>query len=436
MMKDNFRLACCLLGVLTVPSAMAGPADREELPDTLTLEYALSLADQNHPQLMLSEAQVHQAQAELALVDSSTDTQVNLEGRLRYVEPPRSYSFLSHNDSNISLTITKPLYDFGLKQARDKAALAEISASQYAYLDVRAQRRLVIMRRFFDVILADLQFNRYNEEMAVEYVGFDRLRKRKAAGEVSEYDVKKKEVQYQHVRYLRYSAENDQRRTRALLAEALNHPGELPSNLAKPDLSILKRKIPDYDEMLALAMQHNFRLKALQDKLTAAQQQVAAARASDNPQLIGELGAYEYARDLGGYDRLRAGISIKIPLFSGDRTDAQTAMAQAKLYGIKAQLESSQSQIRQGLLDTWLELQSLQARRQEMKTLNDYRELNLDRSRALYNMEVTADLGDAMVQITESEYLSRQADYQMAEAWTRLDILTGQLKLTQSKENP
>lgn len=419
-----------------MPSAMAGPADREELPDTLTLEYALSLADQNHPQLMLSEAQVHQAQAELALVDSSTDTQVNLEGRLRYVEPPRSYSFLSHNDSNISLTITKPLYDFGLKQARDKAALAEISASQYAYLDVRAQRRLVIMRRFFDVILADLQFNRYNEEMAVEYVGFDRLRKRKAAGEVSEYDVKKKEVQYQHVRYLRYSAENDQRRTRALLAEALNHPGELPSNLAKPDLSILKRKIPDYDEMLALAMQHNFRLKALQDKLTAAQQQVAAARASDNPQLIGELGAYEYARDLGGYDRLRAGISIKIPLFSGDRTDAQTAMAQAKLYGIKAQLESSQSQIRQGLLDTWLELQSLQARRQEMKTLNDYRELNLDRSRALYNMEVTADLGDAMVQITESEYLSRQADYQMAEAWTRLDILTGQLKLTQSKENP
>ena len=317
-----------------------------------------------------------------------------------------------------------------------KAARAEVAASQYAFLDTRAQRRLVIMQRFFDVILADLQFNRYNEEMAVEYVSFDRLRKRKKAGEVSDYKVKKQEARYQQVRYLRVAAENEQRRTRALLAEALNHPGELPSELAKPDLSVLKRKIPDYDDMLALAMAHNYKLKALHDKLEAAQQQVAAARASDNPKLVGELEAYDYARHLGGYDKYRAGISVKIPLFTGSRTDAQTARAQARLYNIRAQLQATQSQIRQQLLDTWLELQSLQARRQEMKTLRDYRDLNLDRSRTLYEMEVTADLGDAMVQITEAEYLSTQADFKMAEAWKRLDILTGQLKLAQTNMNP
>lgn len=435
-MKGFLRLSSCLLVVFGVPSAMAASADKTKLPDTLTLEYALSLADQEHPQLMMREADVLQARADQAVVDSSTDTQVTLEGRVRYVEPPSDYAYLSHNDSNIGLTITKPLYDFGLKEARTRAAQAEVAATQSAYLDARAQRRLTIMTRYFNVVLADLQFNRYNEEMAVEYVNFDKLRKRKESGEVSDYQVKKQEASYQHIRYLRYAAENDQRRTRAQLAEALNHPGELPSNLARPDLTVLKRKLPDYDDMLALAMQHNYKLKSLQDKLSAAQQQVVAARASDNPELVGELGAYDYARQLGGYDRYRAGISIKIPLFAGDRTDAQTAKAQARLYGIRAQLEDAQSQIRQALLDTWLQLQSLQARRQEMKVLSDYRDLNLDRSRALYNMEVTADLGDAMVQVTEAEYLSKQVDYQMAEAWTRLDILTGQLKLPQTKTKP
>jgi len=425
-----------LIGIFAAHVVIAAQEDKGKLPDTLTLEYALSLADQEHPQLMLREAEVRQARAEQAIVDSDNDTEVNLEGRLRYVEPPDSFPFLSHNDSFIGLTVTKSLYDFGLQEARSKAAQAEVSASQYDFLDARAQRRLDIMQRYFDVILADLQFNRYNEEMAVEYVSFDRMRKRKAAGELSDYQVKKQEVRYQHVRFLRYSAENEQRRTRALLAEALNHPGELPSNLAKPDLDMLKRKIPDYDDMLTLALQHNYKIKALQDKLEAATQQVAAARASENPKLIGEVGAYDYARDLGGYDKVRAGISIKIPLFAGSRTDAQTANAQATLYRVKAQLEDTQSQIRQRLLDTWLTLQSLQARRQEMKVLQDYRDLNLDRSRALYEMEVTADLGDAMVQITEAEYLSRQTDYQMAEAWTRLEIMTGQLKLTQTKANP
>jgi outer membrane protein TolC len=437
MIKIFFRVGFTVLGIIATHAAIAAQNEKAKLPNTLTLEYALSLADEPHPQLMLREADVRQAQAEQAIVDTDTDTEVNIEGRLRYVEPPDPFSNLSHNDSNIGITITKQIYDFGLQEARSKSAQAAVSASQNAFLDARSQRRLLIMERFFDVILADLQYNRYNEEMAVEYVSFDRLRKKKEAGEVSDYQVKKQESRYQQIRYLRVTAENAQRRTRALLADALNHPGELPNELAKPDLAVLKRKIPDYDDMLALAMQHNYKLKALREKLEAAQQNVAAARDSNNTKLYGELEAYDYARNnLGTYDKYRAGIYLKIPLFNGGRTDAQVAKAQAQLYNIRAQLEDTQSLVRQRLLDTWLQLQSLEARRQEMKVLRDYRDLNLDRSRALYEMEVTADLGDAMVQITEAEYLSTQADYQMAEAWMRLDILTGQLKLAQTNLNP
>ena len=437
MMKRIFRVGLTAFGILLIHAVSIAQDEKTKLPDTLTLEYALSLADESHPLLMLREADIRQAQAEQAIVASRTDLEVNVEGRLRYVDPPAAYPNLSHNDSAIALIVRKDLYDFGLQEARNKAAQAEVVATQDAYLDARAQRRLVILARYFDVLLADLQFNRYNEEMAVEYVSFDRMRKRKQVGEISDYQVKKQEARYQQVRYLKVAAENAQRRTRALLAEALNHPGELPSDLAKPDLAVLKRPVPDYDELLALAMAHNYKIKSLLGKLDAAEQQVAAARVSENPKLVGEVGAYDYARDyIGTYDKYRAGVYVTIPLFRGSRTDAKTAKAQAMLYSVRAQLDDTRNQIRQHLLDTWLELQSLQARRQEMKALRDYRELNLDRSRSLYEMEVTTDLGDAMVQITEAEYLSAKADYNMAEAWMRLDILTGQLQLAQTKLKP
>lgn len=435
MKKLYFRFSCIVLSVFAVQHAMSAPTEGNKLPDTLTLKYALSLADAPHPQLMLQQSKLQEAQAQQAMVDSDNDTQIALEGRLRGVQPPNTYSYLSHNDSAVSLTVTKELYDFGRQAARSRAAQATVSANQYAFLDARARRRLLIMRRYFNVILADLNYSRYNEEMAVAYVSYDRLRKRMKVGERSNYQVLKQEAEYQRVRYLKVVAENQQRRSRALLANALDHPGELPNDLARPDLSILKRKLPDYDALLVKAMAHNYKIKALQDELMAAQQQVAAARAGNNPRLYGEVGVYDYARDLGGYDKYRAGIYIKVPLFAGSRTDAAVADAQAKLYRVQAELKGARMQLRQQLLDTWLNLQNLKARRKQMQVLNTYQDLNLDRSRALYEMEVTADLGDSMVKVTESEYLAKKADYEMAEAWMRLDILTGQLKLPNEHSN-
>ena len=178
MMKRIFRVGLTAFGILLIHAVSIAQDEKTKLPDTLTLEYALSLADESHPLLMLREADIRQAQAEQAIVASRTDLEVNVEGRLRYVDPPAAYPNLSHNDSAIALIVRKDLYDFGLQEARNKAAQAEVVATQDAYLDARAQRRLVILARYFDVLLADLQFNRYNEEMAVEYVSFDRMRKR------------------------------------------------------------------------------------------------------------------------------------------------------------------------------------------------------------------------------------------------------------------
>ncbi len=49
----------------------------------------------------------------------------------------------------------------------------------------------------------------------------------------------------------------------------------------------------------------------------------------------------------------------------------------------------------------------------------------LDLSRALYEQEVNADLGDAMVKTSEARMRSAQTEFAIARAWARIHLLTG-----------
>ena len=57
----------------------------------------------------------------------------------------------------------------------------------------------------------------------------------------------------------------------------------------------------------------------------------------------------------------------------------------------------------------------------------DYREIYLDRSRALYELEVKTDLGDAMARVSEAErnYLETQF---------KIDIVRSKIELEVGKE--
>jgi outer membrane protein TolC len=421
-------------GLVLVSLVFAQPPESKTLPSPLTLEYALSLADESHPQLLLNEAEYMAAQARQKTVDSSDDLEARLEAQLLYVEPSRISFDQGNDDHRLGLILNKELYDFGLQAAKSKSAESLVAGYQYAYQDARAQRRLAILRRYFDVLLADLVFLRYNEEMAVEYILLDRLRARKELGKASDLEVLEQEQHYQNVRYLRADSLNKQRRTRALLAEALNRPGQLPNELAKPDLDVLKRELPEYEDLLGKAMANNYRLKMLYAKLEAAKQGVEVARATDSPKLNGVVEAYGYTREYGMADKFRAGVKIEVPLYNGEKNDSEIATARAELYKLQAQVQQAESEIRQAVLDTWLELDSLRIKRDHVNAIQQYREMDLDYRRTLYEMEVKADLGKGMAYISEAEFLVREAEYKMAAAWIKLDILTGQLNMPAQKQ--
>lgn len=425
-------LGVCLCVTLWVSPVQAETPEsapqRQPLPQPLTLKYALSLADERHPALELAQAELKGAQAEALQARSQTGWDAYLEARAAWGQPPDLSPDQSHQDHRFGLVVSKNLYDFGRSAHSLEAARYDEQRRGLLYLDARQQRRLDIMRRYFDVILADLRYMRDNEDMAVVYVALDKLRDRRKLGQVSDLDVLKKETEYQRVRRKRVLSENAQRSTRERLALALNRPDDPPSTLARPALPWLKRTIPeDVDTLISTAMRANPVLKALQAQLAAARQRVAAVRANARPTLTGKAESFVYSRELGSNDSWRAGLVLHVPIFTGGRVDAAVAREQAEVYRIQAQLGQARLTVRQAVLDSWLSLQTLAVQRKAAQTEGDYRDLSLDRSRALYDMEVRTDLGDAMVRISDAQLNAASTDFQIAMTWARLDALTGTL---------
>jgi outer membrane protein TolC len=170
----------------------------EESPKALTLEAALAEVDA-HPDFQVALAERNSAIADRDSAASRKDMSLNLEGVLRNGEQHNSLTadtaFLP--DDGVRLIARKTLYDFGRSSAAEQAANAEVNAREADLLTTRERRRLDIMSRYFDVLLADMQYTADNELMAAIYVAFDHGRDNFAAGKISSLDLAEMETKYQ-----------------------------------------------------------------------------------------------------------------------------------------------------------------------------------------------------------------------------------------------
>lgn len=400
-------------------------AEGAGLPEPLTLEFALSLVETDHPEMQLLRAEQQAAQARLLGVEADDDLSVVLEARARWVQPPESVGDEILDDHKGSLFVRKSLFDFGRSSSRRQAARSDIETLALRYQSQRDLRRLTIMRAYFDVLLADQEYARDNEAMAVAYVTLDRLRSRQELGQSSDIEVLEQESRYQGVRHQFLHSESRQRLSRSTLANLLNVPGQLPSTLVTPDFDHDGRQLPDYEQLLRLAEQQNPKLQAQQMALQAAQQRVEGARSEHAPRLDAELEASSYSRELGSSDRWRAGVTLTVPIYNGDRVDAAVAREEAQVLQLRAKYEQSRQELGQALLESWFAIQRMKLQRDKVRSELDFRELYLDRSRANYEMEVQADLGDAMVRMSEAQIAVLKNSFDTALAWEQLRALVG-----------
>lgn len=392
----------------------------------LTLEQALLTADAPHPDLQIAQAERDLALADQNVAGARRDLSVNFEGRLQRAQSSLDNSSFSA-DNSVRLIARKNLYDFGRSAAVDAAAQSVVEARDAQLIDVRDQRRIDIMARFFDVLISDMQYVVDNEYMTVWFIVFDRAKERFEQQLLSKVDVAEQEARFQDAMVKRNETQRRQRLTRALLAEAMNQPGVLSSELADPALTSNNRPLPEYEDLLRL-IDTNPKLKANQQLLDASRQRLEAVRADKNPNLDLELEAADYAsRKLSGRDEFRAGLVLTWPLYQGNRVSSQLAREQAQFHKLQAETEKYKRSLMSAVLAVWIEAEQLvKTERNAAKVQIDYRDLTLERARGLYEMELRTSLGETMASTADAKLRQRKVEYKLALAIAKLEALLGQ----------
>lgn len=410
------------IGLLALCAATLADAE------TLTLAQALASAD-NHPDIELVAADRELAVADAAIVQSRRDLSVGLDGGLRVAKPsldPTGDSRDLISDNNLRVAARKNLIDFGRTRYAEDAAKRVVDARNADLLSAQERHRLLTMQRFFDVLTADLQYTTDNEFMTVRYLAFDNARDRMKVGQFSQVDVTELEARFQDALLARNLTQIKQRTARALLADAMNRPGQLPSDLEDPALPENNAKLPDYDALLKTALEKNPRLLAQRNLLAAAQLRLDATRAERAPSVDAEAEAGYYSRRLGSRDNLRAGVVFSWPFYQGERNDALLSREQAQFHKLQAEAARIKMDLTQEILETYLLIEQLQkAGRSSAKKQAEFRDLAVDRARAQYEVELRTNLGETEAFTMQAKQRERSNEYQLALARARLEALVG-----------
>lgn len=391
--------------------------------EPLTLEAALASVTAPHPDRRIAESDLALARAERGAAASRRDFSLFLDGSLRTGRQPGG----DWKPDNVGrLVARKPLFDFGRSSQSIAAADDEVAARQEALYTVESLRRIDIMARYFDVLMADRQYAADNEFMAVAYVAWDNAKDRFKVGQISQPALLKVESEYQDIRERRNAGEQRLRSTRQRLAQAIYRPGTLPEELVEPPLRDNAHPVPDYETLLPWVMAKNPRIHALQAQLAASDARLAAIRAERNPTLDAEVVGGGYSRESVTRDEVSAGLVFAIPLYQGGRVDARIARELAQRDRAAAELEKLRFELSDTLLATLQEIEWLRgSSRNAADKQVEYRDWALERARAEYELEMKTNLGTSMAETQVAQMRRKQVEYRLALALARLQALSG-----------
>jgi outer membrane protein TolC len=389
----------------------------------LTLDEALATVSAAHPDRRLAESDLALSRADRELATSRQDFSLFLDGAVRTGRRPDG----DWKPDNVGRIVArKPLLDFGRTSQAVAAADQEIAARQAALLNVESLRRIDIMARYFDVLLADQQYVAENEFMTVAFLDWDKARERFELGVGSRPELLRLEAFFQDWRERRNASQQRMRSARQKLAHAIHRPDTLPTELAVPELPGNMRPVPDYDALLPWVMQNNPRVQILQAQLAAADARLGSIRAERNPVLDAEVVGGGYSRESSTRDELSAGLVFSIPLYQGARVDARMARELAQKDRRAAELEKLRLDLADTLLDTlqeirWLRESGITAADKQV----EYRDWALERARAEYELELKTTLGSSMAETQAAQLRRKQMEYRLALALARLEALSG-----------
>ncbi len=399
-----------------------------EVPDEpLNLSAVLMFADSLHPSLSQAKSDLESAKVISDFHKSAN--QINLEAILypQRVDRAMPGSASSLGDGSATLRLSHPLYDFGRRSADRSAANVEVQRSQHHLDYVHAQRRIEIMRRFFDVLIADLTYSVQDEKMTLSFLRFNRFLEEMEMFEAhAEVDVLRLETIYREEFAKRQEYNFNRIETRRNLALAMGFTDYVPRDLQIPDLSnYVEREVPEFESLLEQILTTNYDLKQAELNLEKALMTVEVSETKFMPQLDIVLEATEWEQEVGSRNSASIGLRLHVPLAAGSQKNRDRRLSQIAVDRARAKLAETEHAVRKRTFELWKALTVHHLDITAAQVRLDYRDQYMDRARTLYELEEISDLGDAQAELLRASLEDYRAKFNLALTWSEIDALTG-----------
>jgi outer membrane protein len=325
------------------------------------LQHIYQLATQKDPQLLKAIAQRDAAKQGIDVSKASLLPQVNFSaGYSKTISESPEFiaSGIAVVDGesrgwNASVALSQSVFDW---TNWEKLNTAEKRAMQsQTNLDAAAQALIVrVSQNYFNVLKAvdDLGFSQA-EKRSIERQ-LEQTKQRFAVGLTAITDVHEAQAQYDSALAREIAAQNALETAREALREIT---GQYHAELASLNTDKFSPQTPSpttADEWVKLAEQLNLSLKANKLALQIAQNDIDMAHAGHYPTVSldasygtsdntskNSLNGQSQTTDLPRLDSKKIGLNLRVPLYSGGATTAQTAVARANYVAASQDLELS-----------------------------------------------------------------------------------------------
>ncbi|MEM9422153.1 MAG: TolC family protein, partial [Pseudomonadota bacterium] len=393
----------------------------------LSIKDAIHRAMENHPNILIAEANQDAAQANLIAARSRSFPTVTLFGQSGFGETP---PIDRRSDEQIGAQLNLELYSFGSRRFAKEAAKHQLEAAKLgvgiAHEDIAAAAALAFVEHQRAVELVALAKEQEEALRSDAKTAPSRLERQVITlGEASQirsrYAAAKSEV---------INRELAQRTAQANLSLLIGYEANCygGAGLTELDRFETKRLMRlNTDEAIDMALHHSSQIKQSLAEVNSAESSVKEASKAGLPTLnLTGFTTYEYDNFTDDFVREeRLGVSLTQDLFTGGRNHANSLSAKSRLKDAKANAELDRMSIAEGINRFHTEANYLQKAN---------RELNESRSQAkvrLKNTKLEYQLGTK----TLTDLVLAQEDYYRAaqqETITRYSSYESIIRLRQA----
>ena len=415
-------LVSVLLLGLSIPCA-AGAQEIIKKGELLTLDRAISIAVERHPNIIASRNSVDAAQSRVGQARANYYPQLDMSAGYSRVKPASASQAFNAGSSSFnqyvaSLSLSQNIYDFGTTKTQIDIQSFNLEASRDDLGSTTDTIIFNVKQAYFNV-LKTRRTRDVAEETVSQFVKhLDQAKGFYEVGTKPKFDVTKAEVDLSTAKLNLIRAENAQRVAITSLNNALGIQ-DAPEYMVEDNLSFQKYAIT-FGEAIERAYANRPDLKAVVSRRIAAEKAVALAEKGYYPFLTGTAGYSRTGESFPLQNSWSVGATLSFPIFSGYLTKNQVAEARANLEVAKANEEAFRQNIFLEVKQDYLGLAEAEERVANTELTVKQATENLDIANGRYAAGVgnPIEVTDAEVSLSnaKTEYIGALYDYRVSRA--------------------